>query len=83
MRPRRARVGNPAAERDRGRQHDGSAHQEKRGNAAARPNRAGRKHAADNREPKSNEEVQTDIDVIEQRRRWQRVKVRAVGQQER
>jgi hypothetical protein len=81
MRPRRAREGNPAAERDRGRQHDGSAHQEKRRSAAARPNHAGRKQAADDREPKSNEEVQTDVDVIEQRRRWQCVEVRAVGQQ--
>ena len=31
--------------------------------------------------PESNEEVQTDVDVIEQRRRRQCVEVRAVGQQ--
>ena len=82
MRSRRAREGNPAAERDGPHQHDSSAHQEERRSAAARSNRAGRKQAANDREPQSNEEVQTGVDVIEQRRRRQCVEVRAVGQQD-
>ena len=81
MRPRRAREGNPAAERDGGRQHDGGAHQEKRRRAAARPNRANSKQTADDCESKANEEVQTDVGVIEQRRRRQYLEVPAVGQQ--